>query len=222
LRVTFREEDRLVTEQDKFLFYRGVGEFDMPLGVRAAAAGKFTVTWRGKDPATDLILVRIQGGKVRFQPFRLDQRVKSGVLAEVQVPREDSTADKLGEAVAKLLVARGLKEKEAQAMVKTWRSAWFGEEGTRVLYFLPDEMTAELLPLRVEPKPTALVRVLVGRHDVLTPEQEKQIDSWVAKLTRSTPEDDPGRRAAEEAMAKLGRYQTAAFHAAEARLKPRR
>jgi hypothetical protein len=221
LGVTFREEDRVATEHEKFLFYRGVGTFDMPLSVRAAQDGTFTVTWRGKAPSIDLILVRIHNGKVRFQPFRLGERVKGGLLAEVKVPDEDSTKEKLSEEVVKLLTARGLKEKEARAMVKTWSSAWFGEEGTRVLYLLPDELTAELLPLKVEPKPTSLVRVLVGRHDVLTPGQEKDIDSWVTTLTRSEPED-AARRSAQKEMAKLGRYETAAYHAAQRRLENRR
>jgi hypothetical protein len=215
-------EGRMATEQEKFLFYRGVGDFEMPLSVRAAADGKFAVGWKGKAPESDLILVRVQAGKVRFQPFRLEQRSQGSAQADVQLPAADSTADKLGETVVRLLTDRGLLEKEARAMVKTWRAAWFGEEGTRVLYILPDNMTTDLLPLRVEPKPTSLVRVLVGRHDVLTPEREKQVDRWVAKLTRSVPEDDPGRRAAEESLAKLGRYQTAAYTAAEARLKARR
>jgi hypothetical protein len=220
LGVTFREEDRQKTEHEKFLFYRGVGTFDMPLSVRAGKDGKFTVTWRGKAPSSDLILVRIHNGKVRFQPFRLSDRVKSGLLAEVKVPAEDSTTEKLGQEVMKLLIARGLKEKEARAMVKTWSSAWFGEEGTRVLYLLPDELTADLLPLTIEPKPTSLVRVLVGRHDVLTPEQEKDIDSWVATLLR-TEGKNPARVAAEKEMEKLGRYETAALHAAQARLENR-
>jgi hypothetical protein len=220
LSLTMRQDDGPVTEREKFLFYRGVGSFDMPLSVRAAAGGKFTVTWRGKAPAGDLLLVRVHDGKVRFRPFRLDQRAKSGMLAEVDLACDDSTAEKLGAVVVKLLTAQGLTEKEARAMVKTWSAAWFGEEGTRVLYLLPDELTTELLPLRVEPKPTSLVRVLVGRHDVLTPVRETQIDSWVVKQIRLGP-DDPGRRAAEQSLAKLGRYQGAAYRAAEGRLKPR-
>ncbi len=223
LRVKFREDGTLMTEHEKFLFYRGVGTFDMPLSVRAGGDGKFTVTWRGKAPAGEQLLVRVRDGKVRFQPFRLGERVKGGVLAEVrvQLPGEDSTADKLGQTLEKMLTARGLKDKEAHAMVETWRAAWFGEEGTRVLYLLPDDLTTELLPLTVEPKPTSLVRVLVGRHDVLTPEQEKDVDRWVATLTRSEP-SDPGRAAAEKELSRLGRYEQAAMHAAQARLESRR
>ncbi len=70
-------------------------------------------------------------------------------------------------------------------MVKTWSSAWFGEKrGHGVLYILPGDLTDDLLPLKVEPKPAAATRVLVGRHDVLTPEREKQIDTLVAQQKR--------------------------------------
>jgi hypothetical protein len=216
LRVTFKEENKKGTEEEKFLFYRGVGTFDMPLSVRAAANGKFTVTWKGSTPDSDAILVRVQAGKIRFQQFSFDSKSAS---ADVKVPDNDSTSEKLGEALVKLLTDKGLFEKEARAMVKTWSSAWFGEEGTRVLYFLPRGLTDELLPLRVEPKPDALVRVLVGRHDVLTPEREKQIDSWVIELTRENAQENAKLRAAREEMEKLGRYQGAAWNAAQARLK---
>jgi len=224
LTVAFKDDNRRIAEQEKFLFYRGVGEFNMPLSVRAAAGGKFTVTWRGRRAPTDLILVRIQGGKVRFRPFsdgsdEFGILVKSGRLADIELPSEDSTAEKLGDELARRLIARGLKEKEARAMIKTWSEAWFGEEGTRVLYILPDELTSELLPLQVDPKPTSLVRVLVGRHDVLTPEREKQIDGWVAQVRDSSSENAPKLRAAEAKLAKLGRYQAAAYRAAETRIK---
>ena len=63
-------------------------------------------------------------------------------------------------------------------MVKTWRTDWFGEDGTRVLYLVAEPLTAEFLPLRIDPKPDQLVRVLVGRHDVLTPEREARSTPW--------------------------------------------
>jgi hypothetical protein len=219
LRVAGQQEGKPVVEQEKFLFYRGVGTFDMPLSARALGGGRFTVRWSGEGPVGDLILVRVQAGKIRFQPFRLDRRAKERVEGDVRVPARDATAAELGEVLVKSLTAQGLFEKEARAMVKTWSSAWFGEEGTRILYLLPDRLTDELLPLRVEPKPAALVRVLVGRHDVLTPEWEKQIDVWVAELSRETPTDDAKRKAAVEEMRKLGRYQGAAWSEALVRLK---
>jgi hypothetical protein len=222
LRVTFQGDDgKAVTEPEKFLFYRGVGTFAMPLTVKATADDKFGLRWQGKTNPGEMILVRVQGGKVRFQTFHLDKQWKDAVTGEVQLPDKDSTADKLGEVLAKLLTEKGLYEKEAKAMVKTWSSAWFGEEGTRVLYLLPDGLTDDLLPLKVEPKPKALVRVLVGRHDVLTPEREKHIDALVKEVNRPTPEQDAKQKAAWQELTKLGRYHGAAQRASEARLRSR-
>jgi hypothetical protein len=224
LRVALPRDSRATGEQEKFLFYRGVGTFDMPLSARAQGGGKITVRWEGEEaPGNDLFLVQVQAGKLRFQPFRLDRRVKGGLEGDVQVPASESTAADLGAALVKSLTARGLFEKEARAMVKTWSSAWFGEEGTRVLYLLPGSLTDELLPLRVEPKPASLVRVLVGRHDVLTPEREKQIDTCVTVLSRGgIGAAAPAWNAAAAEMNKLGRYQGAAYSEAQVRLKGRR
>jgi hypothetical protein len=222
LRVTFTEEDAKRTEQEKFLFYRGVGSFDMPLSVRAPSDGKFTAVWKGDGLKDDLILVQVRAGKIRFQPFRVDHKVNGAMEGSVSLPETDSTVEKLSEVLVKQLTDKGLFEKEARAMVKTWRSAWFGEEGTRVLYILPDALTEELLPLRVEPRPTSQLRVLVGRHDVLTPEREKKIDSLVSEVNRPTFETDAKQRAAWQELTKLGRYTEAARSASETRLKSSR
>jgi hypothetical protein len=222
LRVSFQGEGgRAVTEPEKFLFYRGVGTFAMPLTVKAMGEDRFGLRWEGQKAPGAMVLVRVQGGKVRFQPFRLETEGKDAVTGEVRLPDKDSTPEKLGDLLVARLTEKGLYGKEARAMVKTWESAWFGEEGTRVLYLLPGRLTDELLPLAVEPKPKELVRVLVGRHDVLTPGREKQIDSLVAKISRPAVGQEEGQEAARRELSKLGRYQGAAQQEAEARLRRR-
>jgi len=101
-------------------------------------------------------------------------------------------------------------------MVKTWESAWFGEDGTRVLYILPKDWTDRTLPLKVTPTPDTLVRVMVGRHDVLTPEREREIEELTRKI------DGPDRQEAYAALAKLGRFAEPARAQAEKRLARRR
>ncbi len=87
------------------------------------------------------------------------------------------------------------------------------------LYILPRDGADALLPMRIEPKPASLLRVMVGRHDVLTPEREKQIDGWVATLTRPAADQDAKLKTASEALAGLGRYRDAAWQEAETRLQ---
>ncbi len=222
LSVIFQGEGgKAVTEPEKFLFYRGVGTFAMPLIVKAMGEDKFGLRWEGEKAPGEMVLVRVRGGKVRFQPFHLEKEWKDAVTGEVQLPEKDSTPEKLGDLLVKQLTEKGLYEKEARAMVKTWKSAWFGEEGTRVLYLLPARLTDELLPLKVGPKPKELVRVLVGRHDVLTPGREKQIDALVAKINRPTIDQEEDQKAAWRELSKLGRYRGAARQEAEARLRKR-
>jgi hypothetical protein len=67
-------------------------------------------------------------------------------------------------------------------MVKTWQSSWFGEEGTRLFYVLPAALTDEILPLSVTPSPDEVVRVLVGRMEVLTPEQADRIGTALSSM----------------------------------------
>ena len=88
-------------------------------------------------------------------------------------------------------------------MVKTWQSSWFGEPGTRVLYSLPQADTDALLPLRLEPAPKQVVRVMIGRLETLTPEQESRIEQLVGKLGAADP---VVRDATAAEIKQLGRF----------------
>jgi hypothetical protein len=83
------------------------------------------------------------------------------------------------------LVQEGLFEKEAVAMLKTWRSSWFGETGTRLFYVVPRPITDALLPLEITPQPERTVRVLVGRMEIMTPADESRIASLVLESARA-------------------------------------
>lgn len=198
-------------EYDKFLFYRGVGDFAMPFDVRAVGNGAFAVKNTGPHAVPGHFLVRVQDKAVTFTSLG---KLAAGADEKVSLPAEASTAEKLGDAMAKLLVEQGLHEKEARAMVKTWQGDWFGQDGTRVLYLVAEPVTNELLPLTIEPKPDRLVRVLVGRHDILTPEREREIDILVKRYNGDSNAD---AKAADTALGKLGRYRFAAQAAADRR-----
>ena len=210
--ATVRTADR--TEAEKFLFYRGVGDFEMPLVVRALGDGRFAVKNAGGHPVPAHVLVSVKNRKVTF---KVCGHLSGGAETKVELPAEPSTADKLGDTLVELLVEQGLYEKEARAMVKTWRDDWFGDEGTRVLYLVARPVTNEFLPLSITPEPDRLVRVLVGRHDVLTPEAEREIDGLVKRL--HGPSNTDATRADAELNSKLGRYRHHAQKAAEERLR---
>lgn len=214
VRLTVKQDGKEKTEREKFLFYRGVGNCDTPLTVRGLGKGTFAVRNSGKEKLTDVFLVRLHGGKLRFLECGSLEPGEDTTIAE---PTEDSSTEKLGAAMVRLLVSQGLYEKEAKAMVKTWSTAWFGEEGTRFLYLMPAPTTDKVLPLRIQPKPSALVRVLVGRHDVVTPEREQEADALMRRIhqSRSEFEQQALRRDMEK---QFGRFAWPISQAAEARL----
>ncbi|MGE5193497.1 MAG: hypothetical protein ACM3U2_13470 [Deltaproteobacteria bacterium] len=163
---------------EKFLFYRGVGNFDLPLKLTAAGDGTFELANSGDDPIRSLFLIDADGQAVRFATF---EQIAAGDRLKLVQAAEPGTIDALTDAVRDALVAEGLYEKEAIAMVKTWRSSWFGETGTRLLYVVPRPITDALLPLEINPAPEETVRVLVGRMEIMTPEHESRIAALVQR-----------------------------------------
>jgi hypothetical protein len=120
-------------------------------------------------------------------------RVPFGELNEV---RERAMADMVG-----ALTRAGLYEKEARAMVDTWKDQWFAEEGTRVLYLLPRAWTDSTLPLQISPQPTSVVRVMVGRAELLPLSVERSLHDQIMAYTRG---DAAVRHAAVENTRRLG------------------
>jgi hypothetical protein len=166
---------------EKFLFYRGIGNFALPIKVQALGGGQFEIRNEGPDPIRSLFLVTAEGKQLRFAyASAIDA---NGRLTMVQSPKT-STMDELAGAVTRALIAERLYEKEALAMVKTWQKSWFGEQGTRLFYMLPPRLTDELLPLTISPQPDEIVRVLVGRYEIMSPEDEARITQLVQQSLR--------------------------------------
>ncbi len=204
-----RETDSAVVEftsfiegrhYEKFLFYRGLGSFSLPLELKALGQGRFRVTNSGNEAMRSLFLVHIDQGRIFFTQSPL---LAAGSTLSLRQSSVESTTQELGEAVVAALLETGLYEKEARSMVKTWQSSWFGEEGTRLFYVLPQTLTDEILPLTVSPPPDEVVRVLVGRMEVLTPEQADRIGAALADMgTCTSAQAEP----LHSELARLGRF----------------
>lgn len=168
-------------EVEKFLFYRGVGNFDLPLKVKLDG-DRLTLNNMGRDPIASLIVFENRNGLIGYRVGEL----RDGKLV-VERPALDQTQDAVEGQLVTLLTKEGLYEREAQAMVATWRDSWF-EEGLRVFYVVPRALTDKTLPLRIDPQPTELVRVLVGRTEVITPEMEQAIQKQLEPLDTASPD----------------------------------
>ncbi len=183
-------------QQEKFLFYRGVGTFDLPLSVRLEGEN-VVLKNLGQEEIAHLVIFENRGGRVGY-------RVCDAFTGEMthERPALDKSMDALLADLKQVLVAGGLYEREAEAMIKTWRDSWF-EEGLRVFYLLPRRTTDEILPVQIEPRPAELVRVLVGRAEVITPEMEKSVGQQIVLLRDPSPQV---REAARQAIQRYGRF----------------
>jgi len=183
-------------QQEKFLFYRGVGTFDLPLSVKLAGES-VVLRNTSQDRIAHVILFENRGGKIGYQ--LIDDFTGE---ATYRRPKLDKKLDSLLQNLKQALIASGLYEKEAAAMIKTWRDSWF-EEGTRVFYILPRQTTDVVLPITIEPRPADLVRVLVGRAEVITPEMENSVRAQVKLLSDPSPQV---RENAAQAIRDHGRF----------------
>jgi hypothetical protein len=188
--------DEQKVEREKFLFYRGIGFFDLPLSVRLKD-DQVIVRNSGRDEIARVILFESRDGK---SGWRIHDQLKSE--AAIARPSLDQPVESLLREFEKTLVAQGLYEKEAAAMVKTWRDSWF-EEGLRVFYILPRRETDVILPVTIKPQPAELARVFVGRAEIITPEMEKNILTAAHLFGENSTE---ARAAALKSVRRYGRF----------------
>jgi hypothetical protein len=162
-------------QHEKFLFYRGVGRFPVPLSARLSSDGKLMVENHGSVSISSVILFENRAGRIGFRNVGA---VKDAVA--VEFPSLDGSLSQLLYDLEATLIAQGLFPKEARAMVDTWRDSWL-EEGSRLLYVLPARAVDQSLPLHLEPAPSAIARVFVGRIELITPETIRPVEEAIAK-----------------------------------------
>jgi hypothetical protein len=168
-------------ENEKFLFYRGVGEFQPPIAVENVA-GHLRLRNLSHDALPAAIVFQNANGRIGYRSLG----ALSGEIT-TDIPRTGADLEALKLDLEKVLAAQGLFPKEAHAMVDTWRDSWF-EEGARVFYILPAREVESILPLQIEPRPERIARVFVGRVEVITPEIRTRITNAIEHRDRETLE----------------------------------
>ena len=148
--------------RERFLFYRGVADFDASLSAAFESDGRILVKNLSSADIPTAILFERRGTKLGFR----DLGLLGGELL-VAPPTLDGTMESLRKTLEKTLAAQGLTTREASAMVETWRDSWF-EEGLRVFYIVPRRTVDEILPLEITPAPSRVTRVFVGRMELFS------------------------------------------------------
>jgi hypothetical protein len=169
-------------ESERYLFYRGVARLHSlfrtrhdPVTREVTLMNPIDQPILHKGPVTvpALWLVSSNGnGKVSFKEFgplmlTSDQHQ---ILAKVSAgfPRTAYSTKNVGDlrgSVREALISNGLYADEADAMLNTWKHAYFDEKGTRILYIVPSMWADHHLPLSFS-VPAEVVRVYIGRIDL--------------------------------------------------------
>ena len=154
------------SQKERFLFYRGVGRFALPITATVDADGKVAVKNPRGHPIGDIILFDNHRGRIVYQVRRAlaGQAIVDPAVGDQEPALELET----------MLLANGLYPEEASAMIETWRDSWF-ETGTRLFYIVPRPAIEAILPLEIDPMPAAVARVFVGRMELVTPATKKEV-----------------------------------------------
>lgn len=167
-------------QREKFLFYRGVSANPLPIAARLTSDGKLVVESLNEDQIPNAILFERRGERVGY---RLIGAVTDA--ATIDPPMLDGNIDSLCGDLEEILVAQGLYRDEAHAMLETWKDSWF-EEGSRLIFTVPSAFIDKVLPLRIDPVPTQILRVFVGRLEIVTPATALAVKTALAHNDEAT------------------------------------
>lgn len=205
-------------ESERYLFYRGVGHIDAPLRLiqRNGAIEIHGQLDPAFGPSTRLDIPRLW-----FCEFRDDATCAFRELSPLSIssdahpilarfdrdfPNVDFTPHQLTALKAQMratLMSQGLFADEADALLNTWELSYFKSSGLRLFYIVPRQWTEHYLPLQTVPT-LAISRVMVGRIDLVTPEQRNMLRQMASVA-------DPKTRDAAlwQDYVRLGRFRNA-------------
>jgi hypothetical protein len=165
---------------EKFLFYRGVSAARLPLSASENADGKLLVKSLDENAIPAIILFERRGGRVGYRLVRApaDETI-------LEPPVLTGSLDSLCGDLEAILVDQGLYPDEAHAMVQTWSDSWF-EEGSRLIYIVPRAFVDKILPLTMNPAPSQMARVFVGRLEIMTPATTRAVETALASRDEVT------------------------------------
>ncbi|MGZ5244782.1 MAG: T9SS type A sorting domain-containing protein [Bacteroidia bacterium] len=163
-------------ETEKYLFYRGVGNFGLPIKMKFITSAELAIKNTGsEDIPFFFVYDKKNDGKVALW---WTGKIKTGETKTAHEPVKYYLKEELADQFKIFedeLVKAGLYRKEAAAMLNTWEQSYFGTTGLKVFWIVPRTLTDDILPLQLDPQPENLERVLVGRSEIIKPQLEKEL-----------------------------------------------
>ena len=181
LRISTRNGGK---ETEKFLFYRGVSVAPAPLSALVLPSGQIEAMNQCAAEIPKLILFERRGEKIGFREV---DALREGAILDPPVlgVSQNASLDSLLHDLEASLISSGLYPEEAHAMLESWKDSWF-EEGSRLIYIVPNSFVEKILSLSIAPQPSAVRRVFVGRMELLTSATQNAIETASAAHDKTT------------------------------------
>jgi hypothetical protein len=187
-------------EADKFIFYRGLGDFNTQLKIKSSG-GNFSITNTAANINSVFIVnfdgkqggIKSIGNINRNQTITIDEKTINALI-ENRNDFKTYIADARN-IILKALIQNGLYQDEAIALLDTWEQSYLKNPGLRVLYVLNREEVERILPMNITPAPEQLTRVFVGRIEVLTEKNENNLIKKIVDQNKNFKFESLGRLA---------------------------
>lgn len=169
-------------EYERFLFYRGLGNFGNTVKLAFRDDSTFTVTNDGdEDLPWVMVYDRPHAGEPFMAPAATWYQGPLAAHAHLTLKRgptptqyDNAAMSPMDSLLAHLILA-GLNADEARALQNTWYNGYFFESGLKAFWILPRAQVDRILPLSITPTPAEIRRVIVGRSEILTPDFELEL-----------------------------------------------
>jgi len=183
-------------EFEKYLFYElpsltpsAVLQMGLPrLAVRKQDE-KVTLLFYDSGQVQDVFLIRVKDNKLSYISYDVvDDKVEESGKRKIeankkpraparlpQITKEVKVDEKAWKEISlqkikikfiKMLVAAGLYTDEANRMIQIWEKDFFKNEGLRLLYRYSKEQYDKVFPIKVDPVPKTMARVLLTLMEV--------------------------------------------------------
>ncbi|MFC5050619.1 hypothetical protein ACFPK9_08340 [Rubritalea spongiae] len=190
-------------EYEDYLFYRGIGNFELPATFSVDDNETLSVSNNSRDAIPFALAFENINGKFRYK--NLSNIPSNSVISvsENDWISPQNQQVEVFQAMRAGLVAQGLTTDEANSMIRTWWKSYFNKPGLRVFWVVPSHDLEKILPLTLTPQPEKAVRVMVGRADILRPSFEQSLVKTVGKSSFQPYETDRFQLAYKQRLEQL-------------------
>ena len=162
-------------ENERFVFYRGVGNLAPPISVSRSTDGAvLQLHAQSPDALQTAWLVDVHtDGSCALRRVAPTKNQGDSLLTPATFAPRDYAPQNIGtirEALKTEMVHEGLFSDEADALLNTWEASYFRRPGLRLFFFVPAAWTDHVLPLHLSVD-ARMTRVMIGRIEIITPQQ---------------------------------------------------